>query len=237
MIYSINERSGVSNKLKWFTLLELLVTVSIMVILLSLLLPTLSNAKATARTSACLNNLRQFGIASGMYVNDNSGYFPVSQTSYMLWDYQLMDYINYDYPARDARTDFSIFHCPAGTPYPNFSRYRSKGYGYNVFVSFYPDHPDMYRPSSVTSPAITALMTDLYIENTFTEAWCVSGTTNRNWVNESARSINIAYRHAGRVNLLFADLHVRSCGKGLFSTTYGTWRPAGAKWYNEGAVY
>jgi prepilin-type N-terminal cleavage/methylation domain-containing protein len=59
-----------------FTLIELLVVIAIIGILASLLLPALSNAKERARRAACLNNIRQFIMASHLYANDNQDYLP-----------------------------------------------------------------------------------------------------------------------------------------------------------------
>jgi prepilin-type N-terminal cleavage/methylation domain-containing protein len=58
-----------------FTLVELLVVISIIAILLSMLIPAMQRAKKQAKTVICQSNLKQWGLMYMMYCDDNRGYF------------------------------------------------------------------------------------------------------------------------------------------------------------------
>ena len=59
-----------------FTLIELLVVIAIIAILASLLLPALARAKQKAQCASCLSNLRQWGLANMIYLDDNGQTLP-----------------------------------------------------------------------------------------------------------------------------------------------------------------
>jgi prepilin-type N-terminal cleavage/methylation domain-containing protein/prepilin-type processing-associated H-X9-DG protein len=61
-----------------FTLVELLVVIAIIGLLAAMLLPALSDSKASSQRIKCISNLRQMGVAACLYIDDNSGFYPVA---------------------------------------------------------------------------------------------------------------------------------------------------------------
>ena len=79
---SESKRSAESGRMRFqphraaFTLVELLVVISIIALLMGILVPALSRAKEKARRIACMGNVRQFIIGIQLYADDHDEYLP-----------------------------------------------------------------------------------------------------------------------------------------------------------------
>ncbi len=225
-----------------FTLIELLVVVGIIGILAGLLLPALARAREQGRVTECLNQQKQMGIATALYVEDNDGTYPLGRMAGVTqWDLCLGGYLGgkNDPLTPDART--RIFKCPSATIRDS------------AIVLNYSANPNVFKeitategpakPESVRRPSSVILLGDSiqYRPDGTSHAllWGVSGSSgspvflnNGNPANTEAAiqqgsdedkvlatadpdGANFRYRHSGKsIQALFADGHTERIGKG-----------------------
>ncbi|MCK5159997.1 MAG: prepilin-type N-terminal cleavage/methylation domain-containing protein [Candidatus Aureabacteria bacterium] len=192
-----------------FTLIEMLVAMSIIIILASFLIPSFRDAREKANRAVCMNNLKQLGYGFGMYVTENDGTWP--PYLYTFSPGKAGKWVILVIPKPKSATliptltDNDLYVCPsdktpmiievdADLPPPNDPFEVEISYSYNLMlyseeVAYY----DLAHPSEIV------VLFDAETAVVHQGAWKSNPDFYENIIER---------RHNGGANHLFADFHV-----------------------------
>lgn len=192
-----------------FTLIELLVVMAIISILAAILFPVFTQAREKARAIDCLSNLRQIGVATGMYFSDHEGqlYFHHAGLEEILWKDQLAPYTKTD-KLGICRSD------PAtALVNPNTGRVERPSYLINAYFThnFPPENEDDPQPKNKLHQDDPRM-----VSSAETILFCESGITDPGHNQDDYDAWNgltaieplfNTTRHHGGTNYAFVDGH------------------------------
>jgi prepilin-type N-terminal cleavage/methylation domain-containing protein/prepilin-type processing-associated H-X9-DG protein len=195
-------------KRKAFTLIELLIVISIIALLAAMLLPAYARVRASARRTTCQSNLHQLTLATRIYLQDYDGYFPVAliDTAGQSWQDRLEPYLR----------NKQVLLCPDGVgTLPLAGHY---GANFAVFHS-----SPLVNDAGIQAPASVLMIVDAGTYEVEARFYNVAGqlVSTRYLPGSGAwlavypslptqfRGDYVHGRHFGGVDCAFVDGHVR----------------------------
>jgi prepilin-type processing-associated H-X9-DG protein/prepilin-type N-terminal cleavage/methylation domain-containing protein len=220
-----NFRKNNRKQRRTFTLVELLVVIAILSILSSLLMPLLSRAMNVAKSTACMNNLKQCGLALRLYADDFALWLPTAidynYASTVEWGEMLAE--KYDYLA-----DGNVCVCPSAKP---FKLHSASPFAFTYGLPAY--NADEYHRMNfrrMKLPAQMEILIDTVRSSGAYSGWQCCLSSRRADGGSTSRP---HLRHQGKANVVFGDGHGTSIGAGSNLSQY--WHSATV--ISFGAVY
>ncbi|MDD2706911.1 MAG: DUF1559 domain-containing protein [Verrucomicrobiae bacterium] len=206
-----------------FTLIELLVVTAIIALLCAMLSPALKSARNSARSIACINNLKQISHAVLLYAGDHNDWLPHGGDANLpmaspnqTWKYLIAPYLGT--PQSTHSLEHGIFQCPsqknascgnAGLGCIGFYG----GYGWNDYYLGWRDEFDSgcapwVNLAQINSPTHVIMVGDTsdYFVNNASWSWRVFYLFN--WAAAGEGALTEAGRHNGGGNYAWVDGHV-----------------------------
>jgi prepilin-type N-terminal cleavage/methylation domain-containing protein/prepilin-type processing-associated H-X9-DG protein len=224
-----------------FTLIELLVVIAIIAILAAILFPVFSQAKAAAKKTVCVSNLKQITLGFLLYAND----YDDRVVSHTYGDYRIagdqISWYGYAAPGPVVQWDLSkgllspymknyaLEDCPCsagmGVPLISGNTYLDPNHavslGINDAYLFYPNYPT----SLVYAPVALTQIADPANTISFGDAAYYDPTQGKpvkyEYLEPPSLGIYAHGRHSGFCNLAWCDGHVKAMKPWILPSSFG----------------
>ena len=212
-----------------FTLVELLVVISIIGLLAGLAVPAINGGLKSAKAGACLSNLHQIGVATMAYAADNSFKLPDagSGTSDM-WADKLATFIS-----TGTKSKKSIFVCPGALKTVSEATGGNIAITYGMHGGLMPKGGSASNITCVVRQSEVILCADM-CQNPANKGWSPFSIENPPIISsqsagksatmqtaiststdsDSGNNAWMRYRHSGKVNVVMCDGHAEAIQKG-----------------------
>lgn len=212
-----------------FSLIELLIVISIIALLAGMLMPALSKAKGKGKSASCQNNMKQLLSANAGYAVDYGCFAPYAgsasgmATNIMTWagwrDTAMKININKDgYLTSYLNENRTVMICPEWTKTGDITASSGAGYGYNkdgvgsmAYLDSTKTGPPGMKPEKITKASTTVAFTDAANAGGMSSVTETQGTLviypRVNYAG-TARWGYTHFRHHNQANAGWCDGHV-----------------------------
>jgi prepilin-type processing-associated H-X9-DG protein len=213
-----------------FTLIELMIVITIIVILCSLLLPALQKAREVSKRSVCASNLKQIGMAFHIYTSDYNGFFPwyvdASGTSTSIW-FAKGKIGGSMYQDEPWICKPGALVCPSNKNYKWGTAWETIdhiSYGYNLRFGHPPAlwawlTPNSVKISTTKNPSGKILVADSNDDGNAGEIVAPYAAYN------PTNSFSVGNRHDKKLNALWADNHSSYENPQEINDSANIWKP------------
>ena len=213
-----------------FTLVELLVVISIIGLLAGLAVPAINGGLKSAKAGACLSNLHQIGVATMAYSAENSFKLPDAGAGSPEWATTLASFVS-----TDTKSKKSIFVCPGCEKPVQEGTGTTVAVTYGMHGGLMPKGGTASNISSVVRATEVILAADMCQDpgNKGWSPYCIenpsivtsqsggrSGSINLTTPIATSTDADVGnnpwmrYRHSGKVNVVMCDGHAEAIKKG-----------------------